>query len=94
MCECVCVSVCVSVCLCGSSRFFRVQHHAPPAQAAPAPAAAPPSLEPTASLGLTRYTTQEADAAVARGEAFATGGTGDVFRVFLRGRAVAIKRVA
>ena len=86
--------MCVCVILPVSFDSFRVQLRAPPAQAAPAPAAAPPSLEPAASLGLTRYTIQEADAAVARGEAFATGGTGDVFRVFLQGRAVAIKRVA
>ena len=41
-----------------------------------------------------RYSVEEAASAVARGEAFARGGTGDVFRAFVHGKAVAIKVVA
>jgi hypothetical protein len=41
-----------------------------------------------------RYSVKEAASAVARGEAFARGGTGDVFRAFVHGKAVAIKVVA
>ncbi len=43
---------------------------------------------------LTRYSMEEVVAAVASGPAFAAGGTGDVFRGFLRGHPVAIKRVS
>ena len=41
---------------------------------------------------LVQHTVAEVEAAL--GEVFARGGTGDVFRGFLGGRPVAIKRVA
>jgi hypothetical protein len=43
---------------------------------------------------LSRYSVAEAASAVAGAEVFARGGTGDVYRTFLRGRPVAIKLVA
>lgn len=44
-------------------------------------------------MGLVRYTYEEAESSVARGEVVTTGGTGNVLRVLRQGRAVAIKRI-
>ena len=49
---------------------------------------------PSSSLqALIDYSIAEVEATVSMGYAFASGGTGDVFRGFLRGVPVAIKRV-
>ncbi len=53
-----------------------------------------PHSPPLSSQALVQYSIAEIEAGVARGEGFATGGTGDVFRGFIRGLPVAIKRVA